>query len=162
MIRTWLIDGPSGSGKTTYATALGERLGHRVVHLDEFYPGWAGLAAASTIVAEQVLHPHNPGYYRWDWENDRVGQWVPLDAGEPLIIEGAGALTRQSLEAARRRGPVRTVLIDAPAPLRRARALARDPYYEPWWEMWARQEREHFAKIAGLEVDERIDGRGEG
>ncbi|WPF66938.1 MULTISPECIES: hypothetical protein [unclassified Corynebacterium] len=157
MTRVWLIDGPSGSGKTTYATALGQRRGHRVVHLDDFYPGWSGLAAGARMVSECVLHPSAPGYRRWDWERDRPGEWVALPVGEPLIIEGVGAITQASVAAARRLGEVRTVWVDAPEAVRRARALARDPYYEPWWEMWASQEREHFRAIANMDVDERVD-----
>lgn len=157
MTHTWLIDGPSGSGKTTHATALGKRLGYRVVHLDEFYPGWGGLAQGARMVAECVLHPSEPGYRRWDWERERPGEWVALPAGEPLIIEGVGAITRESVAAARRLGRVRTVWMDAPEPVRRQRALARDPYYEPWWEMWAAQEREHFRAIADIDVDERVE-----
>lgn len=157
MIRTWLIDGPSGSGKTTHAEALGERLGHRVLHLDEWYLGWGGLEAGARMVAEQVLRPSAPGYRRWDWERDRPGEWVALPAGESLIIEGVGAITPASVAAARRRGEARTVWVDAPEPVRRARALARDPFYEPWWEMWAEQERRHFREIAGMEFDERMN-----
>ena len=41
---TLLIDGPSGAGKTTLALQIGEALGIPVVHLDDFYPGWGGLA----------------------------------------------------------------------------------------------------------------------
>ena len=40
MTYTLLIDGPSGSGKTTLANQIGEALSIRVVHLDDFYPGW--------------------------------------------------------------------------------------------------------------------------
>lgn len=162
MIRTWLIDGPSGSGKTTHAAALGARLGHRVVHMDDLYPGWWGLAEGSRIVAEEVLRMKAPGYHRWDWERDRPGEWVALPDGEPLIVEGVGAMTPATVAAARRRGAVRTVLVTAPEGLRRRRALARDPYYEPWWETWARQERAHFAAVAGLEPDERIDNGEDG
>ncbi|MBC3186123.1 (d)CMP kinase [Corynebacterium sp. zg-331] len=155
MIRTWLIDGPSGAGKTTYAEALARRLGHRVVHLDDFYPGWDGLAAGARMVAEHVLHPSAPGYRRWDWERDRPGEWVTLPVGAPLIVEGVGAITEASVAAARHRGGVHTVVISAPESVRRARALARDPFYEPWWQTWARQEREHFATTVHITPDER-------
>ena len=58
---TVLIDGPSGAGKTWTSAALAERTNWRVVHLDEFYPGWHGLDKGSDMVAEQVLRTMNPG-----------------------------------------------------------------------------------------------------
>ncbi|WP_075735665.1 (d)CMP kinase [Corynebacterium phocae] len=150
MTLTVLIDGPSGSGKTTLAGDLASRLGARVVHLDDFYPGWSGLAAASRQVADSVLAGHLPGYRRWDWENDRPGQWVALDPGEDLIVEGVGALSAGSLRAAAARGAVVSVVIDAPARLRQRRAFDRDAEdnYGEFWQMWARQEKEHFARWA--------------
>lgn len=148
---TVLVDGPSGSGKTTFARRLARVTGYRLVHLDDFYPGWGGLAAASAMVAETVLDPVRPGFTRWDWAADKPGNWVPLTPGESLIIEGAGAVTGASISAARGLGGVLSMRIDAPVDLRRERALARDPGYEPWWEMWAQQEAQHFA--AGCAVD---------
>lgn len=42
-----LIDGHSGSGKTTFAARVHGALGWPVIHLEDVYPGWDGLAAAS-------------------------------------------------------------------------------------------------------------------
>ncbi|WIK64515.1 hypothetical protein [Gleimia hominis] len=55
-----LIDGGSGSGKTTLAQQLFEALRPyaprlQLVHLDEFYPGWHGLAAGSQILESNIL-----------------------------------------------------------------------------------------------------------
>ena len=150
---TVLVDGPSGAGKTTFADAVGRRTGLRVVHLDDFYPGWSGLAAASRMVVADVLHPTAPGYRRWDWEADRPGEWVALDPGESLIVEGVGAVTAASISAARALGEVVSVRIDAPVDVRRARALARDAGYAPFWDMWAAQEAEYFAEHGDVPVD---------
>src|SRR5699024_5458925 len=38
------IDGPSGSGKTTLAKAVVIDLGCPLIQMDDFYPGWDGLA----------------------------------------------------------------------------------------------------------------------
>ena len=142
---TVLIDGPSGAGKTWAAASLAERTGWSVVHLDEFYPGWRGLAAGSEMVTSQVLREHNPGYWRWDWEASVPSEWAGLDVRDDLIVEGVGAITEDSVAAARERGGVVTFFIDGPREARRARALERDPDYAEWFETWETQEREHFA-----------------
>lgn len=150
---TILIDGPSGAGKTTFAESVSRSTGLRVIHLDDFYPGWGGLAEASRMVAACVLHPRNPGYRRWDWTADAPADWVPLEPGESVIIEGVGAVTEASIAAAGELGDVLTVRLNAPAQVRRARALKRDTGYEPFWDMWARQEEHHFAEHGRVPVD---------
>ncbi len=151
-----LIDGPSGAGKTTFADKLGELTGWRVVHLDDFYPGWGGLAEGARMVVEDVLDPHNPGFTRWDWEHDRPAEWVPLDPEESLIVEGVGAITKQSVAAAGRVGRVHTIRITAASDVRFRRAITRDPGYRDWWEMWARQEERHFSGDGAVEADDTI------
>jgi uridine kinase len=143
-----LIDGRSGSGKTTLGRAVAaawpvERLGAvRLVHLDDVYPGWHGLAAASRAVETTILSPVEPGWRRWDWQNDRAGEWEALDPAVSLIVEGAGAVTRASSAVADVR-----VWLELDAGARRARALARDgATYEPWWDVWSDQEEAHLAR----------------
>lgn len=140
MAYTLLIDGPSGAGKTTLANQIGAALGIRVVHLDDFYPGWSGLAEGAAMVARDVLNPHTPGYWRWDWEHDRRGEWVALDPDADVIVEGVGALTWASLDKAKKRGAVDALWVYADAEVRKRRALKRDPYYAEFWDMWAAQE----------------------
>lgn len=161
-----LIDGRSGSGKTHFADQLTAELSAsrrqtggspsalpapgtapQLVHLEDFYPGWGGLFAASRMLAAEVLQPNCPGFRHWDWEKNAPAQWQPLAPGRPLIIEGVGALSPESLAVLRRRGiPYRTLVLDAPTQLRKQRALHRDPYYAAWWDMWAAQERAHIAR----------------
>ena len=145
---TVLIDGPSGAGKTWASVALAERTGWRVVHLDEFYPGWRGLEAGSDMVAEQVLRENNPGYWRWDWEANAPKDWASLDVRDDLIVEGVGSVTAKNISAAEQRGSVVTVRIDGPRDQRRERALRRDPGYEEWFETWESQEEDYFADLA--------------
>lgn len=142
-----LVDGRSGSGKTTLGRAVAaawpvDRLGPvRLVHLDDVYPGWHGLEAASRVVETSLLSPVEPGWRRWDWEHDRAAAWEVLDPAVSLIIEGAGVLTRASSSLADVR-----VWLELDAVARRARALARDgATYEPWWDVWAEQEDAHLA-----------------
>src|SRR5665647_1501205 len=89
------IDGPSGAGKTDFAAALAERLPDaHVVHMDDLYPGWDGLAQAVDDLHDQILAPIARGerasYRRWDWENDRYADWQELPAAPLLLVEGAG------------------------------------------------------------------------
>src|SRR5665647_2953269 len=43
------VDGPSGAGKTDFATALAGQLpSAQLLHMDDLYPGWSGLAQAVT------------------------------------------------------------------------------------------------------------------
>lgn len=159
MAYTLLIDGPSGAGKTTLAEQIGAALGIPVVHCDEFYPGWSGLEEGSRIVARDVLSLNGPGYWRWDWERQRRGEWVSIDPEGDLIIEGVGAVTEASIAAARARGRVNTLWVEAAGSLRRSRALQRDPGYAPFWDMWAAQEQEHRARRGAVYFDVTIERR---
>ena len=120
---TVLIDGPSGAGKTWTSAALAERTNWRVVHLDEFYPGWHGLEKGSDMVGEQVLRTMNPGYWRWDWEAGAPGDWASLDVRDDLIVEGVGSemCIRDSLATNRglKRGKNRKRTTLPPRPPRR-------------------------------------------
>ena len=138
-----LIDGRSGSGKSTLGRALAGVLSDRapqLVHLDDLYPGWSGLAAASAAVAGTILRPDSPGYRRYDWVAGRPAEWVPLDPDRPVIVEGAGAIT-----AAAQQYATLTIWVAAPAAARRAAVLHRDgPAYLDWWDDWAAQENRHL------------------
>ena len=55
------VDGPSGSGKSTLAARLAAALGDPpLVHMDDLFPGWDGLAAAVPLLTEQVVAPLAP------------------------------------------------------------------------------------------------------
>lgn len=142
-----MVDGRSGAGKTSMAHALAAALADarpRVVSLDEFYPGWSGLAAASAIAADLVVAhaAGETGVYRpWDWVRD---EWAPeeraVDPSCPLIIEGCGALTPRAAASA-----TCAVWLDGDPVVRRERALARDgETFRPHWAAWARQEDVHI------------------
>jgi len=155
-----LIDGRSGAGKTTMAHDLVDRLGARLgqpvalVRLDDCYPGWHGLEAASRAVVETILRPVDPGYRRYDWTLGRLAEWVSLPATGPLIVEGAGCLTPASALLADL-----SVWVDADETTRRRLAIQRDgATFEPWWDVWADQERAHLAanhpdELADVRVD---------
>jgi uridine kinase len=134
------IDGPSGSGKSTLAAALANRLGAPVVHLDDIYPGWDGLAEAVPLLTSQVLEPlargEHAAYQRWDWVQNRWAATVSVPRVPLLIVEGVGSSVRPAGDFAAVR-----IWVEADRAVRFERGMARDGAgYRPWWERWARQE----------------------
>lgn len=172
-----LIDGRSGAGKTSLARRIAELVGGdpatgddalvgltgfagaQLLHLEDLYPGWSGLAEGSRAAARTMREGSAP---RYDWEaGAHIGRIV-LDPRRTLIVEGCGAVTRETLAAARawaaraadtpRASPradapvVRSVWVACSEPLRRARALRRDgEMFAPHWDAWAAQEAAHIA-----------------
>ena len=123
------IDGPSGSGKTTLASAVAQRLGCAVVHMDELFPGWDGLAAAAGLLTEQVLRPlaqENDGAYRrWDWDASTCCASTVHPATPYVAV---------------------AVWVEADAQVRMTRGIERDgEAFRPHWQRWAAQERALFA-----------------
>lgn len=157
------VDGPSGAGKTEFANALAADLGAPVLHLEDVYPGWSGLAATPGLIVKGVLEPLAVGEIgavaRWDWEHERAGDLIHVPPTPLLILEGVGS----GAQACR---PYLSLLVwlDAPAPIRKARALSRDgEVYAPFWDMWADQERRLFQAdgtraLAEVVVDTGRDG----
>ncbi len=97
-----------------------------------------------TRVRDGVLAPlaaGRPGrYLRWDWGRGRDGEPVTVPVTGRLILEGAGAGSREL-------APYLSALVwvEAPEPVRHERAMARDgETYRPYWDAWAAQERAHF------------------
>jgi uridine kinase len=149
-----LVDGRSGSGKTELAAELAPRLGAQLVRLDDVYPGWNGLEAASAAVRNDILLAHR--WRRWDWQTGTPAEWHDLDPEKPLVVEGSGALSRANRALA-----TLGVWVELDEPTRKARALARDgAMYEPQWDAWAAQEQEFFDRerpdlLADIVLDQR-------
>ena len=130
------IDGYSGSGKSTLAAALTRLVnGWQVLHLDDWYPGWDGLAAGADSarrIAADLRAGRASSYEAWDWENGATGATtrVPL---APTIIEGCGAIEAVA--------DLAVWIADPGEDERRHRALARDGQtYAPHWQRWADQD----------------------
>ena len=149
--RIVLIDGRSGSGKTTLARELATLAGSaQTLQVEDLYPGWEGLATGADTVAE-VLKTGR--YRRYDWHERAFTDEVRLGRGEPIIVEGCGAISAANLMAARSRaqGLVWAVWAECPSEVRRARALARDgEAYRPYWSQWAAQEEHRIAQTLPL------------
>ena len=130
------IDGYSGSGKSTLAAALTRLVnGWQVLHLDDWYPGWDGLAAGADSacrIAADLRGGRASSYEAWDWDKGTTGATtrVPL---APTIIEGCGAIEAEA--------DLVIWIADPGEEERRNRALARDGQtYAPHWQRWADQD----------------------
>ncbi|UJP11148.1 hypothetical protein L2X99_06165 [Microbacterium sp. KUDC0406] len=143
-----VIDGRSGAGKSTLARRVAEdwplARPVQLLALDSIYPGWDGLAAGARLAFENVLLPHSRGdvgsWRRWDWERDSEAERHVVAPAQGLILEGCGALTRDSA------GVIDVgIWVDGPAEGRKHRALERDgDGYRPHWDRWAAQEEVHI------------------
>lgn len=138
------IDGRSGAGKTALAVELAAALReHRsvaLVHLEDLYPGWDGLAEGIHRCAEKVITPLRRGetarWRPWDWAAGEDGPERETQPADVVLLEGvgAGAAALRALTDA-------LVWVEAPAAERKRRALARDgDVYAPHWDRWAAQE----------------------
>jgi uridine kinase len=159
------VDGPAGSGKTTFADALVAAAQDRamttaLVHMDDLYAGWGGLADAGRRVHDQVVAPLAAGapaaYERYDWHEQRFTDAVPVPGAELLVIEGVGSGDPSYAE----RVSV-LVWVWAPWALRLERGLDRDgAAAEPHWQRWMADEgRLHEKDRTAHRADLVVDGR---
>jgi hypothetical protein len=143
--RVVAVEGRSGSGKSTLARAVATGLGAPLLHMDDLYAGWDGLRDGVTALHDRVLVPLAEGrpavWRRWDWAAGAYAEEHPVPGGDWLLVEGVGSggrVLRPYLSG--------VVWIEAPAMVRKRRALARDGQtYAPHWDRWARQEDAYYA-----------------
>jgi uridine kinase len=140
-VETVVLDGPSGAGKSTLADALVAAWPGAVsiVRMDDIYPGWDGLSAASRHVHDSLLEPRRRGadsrWRRHDWESDSPAEWHTVPADRSLVLEGCGALSHSNAPLATLR-----IWLDADDGVRKQRALARDQGgFDAHWDHWHQQ-----------------------
>jgi uridine kinase len=146
--RLLCVDGPAGSGKSTLATAIlsavPASVTQAVVHLDDVYPGWSGLAEGVDRVARLLVGPlardEPGGYRRYDWVAGREAEWHDVSPVDLLVLEGVGAGAVDFAELI-----TTLVWVDAPPQIRLARGMARDRELygasdEAAWLRWRRDE----------------------
>lgn len=139
------IDGRSGAGKSALARELSHDLGAHVLHLDDIYHGWTGLAATPPTLVHDILQPLAHGRIgrtpRWEWGAAAPGPDLEVPPTPHLILDGCGS-------GARIIRPYLSYLIwmDGPAAVRRSRVEQRDgATTAAWWDLWATQEDELLA-----------------
>ena len=151
-----LIDGRAGSGKSTLADEVQNeffKLGEsapRVVHLDDLYPGWDGLQLGVEYLQRAILTPLSKRevahYQIFDWESGERKEWREFSGGTPLIIEGCGAINRNSIEFADL-----SIWLEESEETRKQRWIGREGSDEHWSE-WAAQELDFYARERSAEL----------
>lgn len=147
-----VIDGRAGSGKSTLALDLqnelfrsGESL-PRIIHMDDLYEGWNGLAQGADYLQRVVLGPllanGTSAWQEYNWELQSRDRWREFSGGTPLILEGCGSLNRYTHTVANV-----SVWLDVPPEIRKQRWLERDGHaFDNYFELWAAQELDFIAR----------------
>jgi dephospho-CoA kinase len=145
-----LIDGRAGSGKSTFAEALQQQLfrdgesAPRVIHMDNIFEGWEGLALGSDYMVRFILQPlarqETASWQDWSWVKNQRFSWREFSGGTPLIVEGCGSLTERSKEHADI-----SIWLEASEETRRERWLTRERHLEKF-DFWAYQELDFYAR----------------
>lgn len=162
-LRLVTVDGFSGAGKSRLTGRLARLLDRApTVHLDFFYPGWDGLAAAVELAVGWVAEPLVAGraarWRRWDWAAGGFAEWRETPWAPFVVLEGCGAGS-----AALRPFTSTALWVDTPAELRESRLRARRdwPRYAPHRARWSAQEDAHFARERPWDhADLVVDGAG--
>jgi uridine kinase len=151
------VDGPSAAGKTDLAARLTGALdGPPVVHMDDLYDGWDGLAEGVRRLrglTDDLAAGRPARYARYDWGRGAYGAEVDLGTPPVLVVEGVGA------GAVAERAAL-TIWLETPEIVRYRRGMARDgEAYRPYWDRWAAQERAHYATFPTHDLaDVVVDG----
>ena len=145
-----LIDGKAGSGKSTFAESLQQQLfrdgesAPRVIHMDNIFEGWDGLALGSDYMVRFILQPlarrETASWQDWSWVKNQRSSWREFSGGTPLIIEGCGSLTGRSKEHADI-----SIWLEASEETRRERWIQRERHLEKF-DFWAAQELDFYAR----------------
>jgi uridine kinase len=145
-----LIDGRAGSGKSTFAEKLQQQLfregesAPRVIHMDNIFEGWDGLALGSDYMVRFILQPlarmETASWQDWSWVKNQRSSWREFSGGTPLIVEGCGSLTERSKEHADF-----SIWLEASEETRRERWIQRERHLEKF-DFWAAQELDFYAR----------------
>jgi len=145
-----LIDGRAGSGKSTFAESLQQQLfrdgesAPRVIHMDNIFEGWDGLALGSEYMVRFILQPlarrETASWQDWSWVKNQRSSWREFSGGTPLIVEGCGSLTERSKEHSDI-----SIWLEASEETRRERWIQRERHLEKF-DFWAAQELDFYAR----------------
>lgn len=92
-----LIDGPAGSGKSTLAAEIAKRHTSDVLHMDDFYNGWAepldsALYDRVRLALEHLENPQMvPAFQIYDWRERIFKSRTKSRIANTFVIEGVGS-----------------------------------------------------------------------
>ena len=159
------VDGPAGSGKTTLADALVRALrappsvSVELLHMDDVYDGWAGLATGMATVATSVVEPLRAGlpgrYRRFDWHRHAYAEEHVVPPVDVLVVEGVGSGSSAYASATSL-----LVWLAAPPVVRLERGVERDgEHLREQWLAWREVEEAMFGRERTRErADVVVDG----
>ena len=135
--RLVFIDGLGGAGKSVLAEALAAELGAPLIEGDDFYrdsaerqasapePESVGASFDWRRLERQVLAPLLLGeearYQRYDWDADRLGDWVSAPGHGTVVVEGVYMLRTEL-----RRYASVSIWVETPREVRLDRGILRD------------------------------------
>ena len=158
------IDGGAGAGKSTLAKGMRDYLGTAsILRTDHFFHPLYEYPAARLPpheayrlylswerMCEEALLPLRHGqrakYQRYDWEKDRLNQWVIVEPSRTVLVEGVYS-TRPELR------PLIdiAIFVQTPRDERRKRMLTRGHLKRDienhWLEPWMAAEDWYFARV---------------
>lgn len=163
-----LIDGRAASGKSQFAKDLSEayfqvdKQAARVVHMDDLYPGWNGLAEGSVYLLTNILLPlansRSANWQVWNWRKNHRGAEEPgngrreFAGGTLLIVEGCGSISRLSSTNSDFQ-----IWIDADDAARKERFSKRDSgKFDEYFGIWSAQEDEYYEREKSKQLAELI------
>lgn len=147
-----LIDGRAGSGKSTLAAKLQNELFKqgesmpRVIHMDDLYEGWQGLALGADYLQRIILNPlltkKSSNWQEYNWQLGQRERWREFSGGTPLIVEGCGSLNQYTSTVANI-----SIWLEADIETRRRRWRERDgDTFDQYFDIWAAQELDFIAR----------------
>lgn len=163
-----LIDGRAASGKSQFAKDLSEayfqvdKQAARVIHMDDLYPGWNGLAEGSVYLLTNILLPlansRSANWQVWNWRKNHRGAEEPgngrreFAGGTLLIVEGCGSISRLSSTNSDFQ-----IWIDADDAARKERFSKRDSgKFDEYFGIWSAQEDEYYEREKSKQLAELI------
>ncbi len=163
-----LIDGRAASGKSQFAKDLSEayfqvdKQAARVIHMDDLYPGWNGLAEGSVYLLTNILLPlansRSANWQVWNWRKNHRGAEEPgngrreFAGGTLLIVEGCGSISRLSSTNSDFQ-----IWIDADDATRKERFSKRDSgKFDEYFGIWSAQEDEYYEREKSKQLAELI------
>ena len=124
----------------------------RVIHMDDLYPGWEGLAQGAEYLQRMVLTPllktGTASWQEYNWELGKRDAWREFSGGTPLIIEGCGALNQYTSTICQV-----SIWLEASEAVRRERWNKREAERnKDYFEMWSAQELDFIAREKSPEL----------